>query len=28
LAHWLFLEQGGTWWQYGSHKWYAIRKSL
>ena len=28
LAHWLFLEQGGTWWQYGTHKWYAIRKSL
>ena len=28
LAHWLFLEQGGTWWQYRTHKWYAIRKSL
>jgi len=28
LAHWLFLEQGGTWWQYGTQKWYAIRKSL
>jgi len=20
LAHWLFLEQGVTWWQYGTHK--------
>jgi len=28
LAHWLFLEQGGTCWQYGTHKWYATRKSL
>ena len=28
LAHWLFLEQGGTWWQYGSHKWCVIRKRL
>jgi len=28
LAHWLFLEQGGTWRQYGTRKWYAIRKSL
>jgi len=24
----VLLEQGGTWWQYGTHKWYAIRKSL
>jgi len=28
LAYWLFLEQGGTWWQYKTHKWYATRKSL
>jgi len=28
LAHWVFLEQGGTWWQYGIHRWCAIRKSL
>ena len=28
LAHWHFLEQGGTWWQYRTHKWYAIRKTL
>jgi len=27
LADWLFVEQGGTWWQYGTHKWYAVRKS-
>jgi len=20
--------QGGTWWKYQAHKWYAIRKSL
>jgi len=20
--------QGGTWWKYRAHKWYAIRKSL
>ena len=23
-----FLEKGGTWWQYGAHKWYVMRKSL
>jgi len=23
-----FLEKGGTWWQYGAHKWYAMGKSL
>jgi len=28
LTHWLFLEQGGTCWKYGTHKWYATRKSL
>jgi len=28
LVDWVFLEQGGTWWQYGSHKWYVMRKSL
>jgi len=28
LVDWVFLEQGGTWWQYGSHKWYVLRKSL
>jgi len=28
LAHWPFLEQGGTCWQHVTHKWYAIRKSL
>jgi len=28
LAHWLFLEQGGTCWQCGTHKWYAIRIRL
>jgi len=28
LEHWLFLEQGGTCWQYGTHNWNAIRKSL
>jgi len=28
LVDWVLLEQGGTWWQYGTQKWYAIRKSL
>ena len=28
LVDWVVLEQGGTWWQYGTHKWYPIRKSL
>jgi len=28
LAHWLFLGQSGTCRQHGTHKWYAIRKSL
>jgi len=28
LAHWLCLEQGGMCWQYGTHKWYVIRKIL
>ena len=23
-----FVQQGGTWWQYETHKWYTIRKSL
>ena len=28
LVDWVFLEQGGTWWQCGSHKWYAMRKKF
>ena len=24
----VFLEKGGTWWQYGAHKWYAMGKSF
>jgi len=27
LIEWVFLEQGGTRWYCGTHKWYAIRKS-
>ena len=25
---WVFLEQGGSWWQYRTHKSYKIRKRL
>ena len=28
LVNSVFLEQGGMWWQYGTHKWYAIREGL
>jgi len=28
FGRWSFLEQGSTRWQYGTYKWYAIRKRL
>jgi len=28
IQYWVFVEQSDTWWQYRTHKWYAIRKRM